>query len=177
MGGAALASQALQQGNFTISIPNLRPGNIGLIPPTVDNGPLVTPVAPPLPGNTGKPAQTPALPNPGLVPVIPPLGINATPAGDPFPIPTFDSSRSNPARTGPPGGMVIERNPDGSVKRVTTYDKNGNWVKEIRPEGSHGIDGPTTKKPTTNTNPETGKTFPGSPTYEPSTPDEIKLLK
>lgn len=86
------------------------------------------------------------------------------------------SSRNQPQTKGEPNSTQVERNPDGTVRRVTQYDEKGNMLKEIRPKPSHGSDGPTTKYPETNTNPKTGEEFTRFK-VRPATPDEIKLLQ
>ena len=88
-------------------------------------------------------------------------------------------SRSRPQRTGEPNSRQVEYNDDGSVKRITEYDQNGNWTREIRPGrpgGSHGDQAPTTKYPRYNTNPTTGQTFENRAGVRLSTPDEIDIL-
>jgi hypothetical protein len=49
-------------------------------------------------------------------------------------------------------------------------------TKEIRPNPSHGSDGPTTKYPETNVNPETGESFKKYK-VRTATPEEIQLLE
>jgi len=86
-------------------------------------------------------------------------------------------SRSSPQTQGNPNQTLVEKNSNGTVRRVTQYDDNGNILREIRPEGSHGIKGPTVKEPTLNTNPNTGQTFQNGWNYRPATDAEINLLK
>ena len=88
------------------------------------------------------------------------------------------SDRNKPKQTGPENGIEIEHNVDGSVKRVTQFDENGNFLKEVRPnfKGQHGIDGPTTKVPQYNTD-ASGKVHMNGYKVRPATPEEIMLLK
>ena len=88
------------------------------------------------------------------------------------------SDRNKPKQTGPENGIEIEHNVDGSVKRVTQFDENGNFLKEVRPnfKGQHGIEGPTTKVPQYNTD-ASGKVHMNGYKVRPATPEEIMLLK
>jgi hypothetical protein len=88
-------------------------------------------------------------------------------------------SRNQPQRTGEPNSRQIEYNDDGSVRRITEYDENGHWTREIRPGRPgvrHGVEGPTTKYPTYNTNPTTGVEYENVPDVRASTPEEIDIL-
>ena len=88
------------------------------------------------------------------------------------------SDRNKSKQTGPENGIEIEHNVDGSVKRVTQFDENGNFLKEVRPnfKGQHGIEGPTTKVPQYNTD-ASGKVHMNGYKVQPATPEEIMLLK
>ena len=88
------------------------------------------------------------------------------------------SSRNKPKQTGEPNSTEIERNPDGSIKRVTQFDENGNFKKEIRPneKNQHGIDGPTTKEANYNIRPD-GEVYRNRDIVRKATPEEIELLK
>jgi len=86
-------------------------------------------------------------------------------------------SRSNPLTKGNPNETLVERNINGTVRRVTQFDSNGNFLREIRPKGSHGTNGPTVKEATFNTNPNTGQIFQNKPNYRPATNAEIDLLR
>ena len=100
-------------------------------------------------------------------------------AGSELPKPNYNnqkSSRNKPEERGEPNSTKVERNPDGSVRRVTQYDRNGFIKKEIRPTPSHGRKGPTVKEPVFNTNPETGETYYGYKVRD-ALPDEIELLE
>ena len=108
-------------------------------------------------------------------------GVSAA-AGSPTPLPPDPnddkSSRNRPKEKGTPNDTEVERNYDGSIKRITLYDENGIFRKEIRPnvKGQHGINGPTTKEPNYNTTPD-GRTFRNGYKVRSATSEEIKLLE
>ena len=83
----------------------------------------------------------------------------------------------NQVEKGNPNSTEVERYPDGKVKRITQFDENGVFQKEITPnyKNQHGIEGPTTKEPNYNTSPD-GRVFRNGNTVRPATPEEIELL-
>ncbi len=90
------------------------------------------------------------------------------------------SHRNRPQEMGSPNSILVERNPNNSVRRISQYDNNGNIIKEIRAPKTgkvHGINGVTVKVPNMNTNPITGITHQnGWKVIEP-TLDDLKLLR
>lgn len=84
--------------------------------------------------------------------------------------------RNSPEEKGIPESSKIDAtDTEGKTTKYTEYDKNGNYTKQVegdRGAPRHGVDGATKKVPTTNTNPNTGETFPGKPKIEPASPQE-----
>ncbi|MBL7866719.1 MAG: hypothetical protein JNM71_01740 [Flavobacterium lindanitolerans] len=83
--------------------------------------------------------------------------------------------RNAPAREGIPNSSKIEgKDATGKTTKYSTYDKDGNIVKQVeadRGTARHGVTGATKKVPTQNKLPN-GTVKRGKPKVEPATPQE-----
>lgn len=84
--------------------------------------------------------------------------------------------RNTPNEKGTPNSSEIQaKDENGVTTKYTTYDENGNIVKEYRGEGKdHGnIPRPNVKEPKVNTNPETGEKFQNGWNVRPAKSSEV----